>query len=138
MRGSSCKGLKFTLDSKSYYFIGVYRLPSKLKKKFLEDFGQILSKIMDEKQAGDRIIIAGDFNIPSDPEPNQYNNYKEISKKFNLTHHIIHPTYDDKSCLDQIMSNFVMEGYVLDEKASDKHQATIAFWNDAQAPDTEE
>ncbi len=79
----------------------VYR-PPRLKKGFISEFGELLSKITIEF---DSILISGDFNIHIDNTTDHFaNQFTDMLSTFDFTQHTAGPTHNQGHTLDLVIS----------------------------------
>ena len=81
--------------------ITIYR-PPRLKKGFISEFGEFLSKITVNY---DSILISGDFNIHIDNTMDYFSKqFTDLLSTFELTQHITGPTHNQGHTLDLVIS----------------------------------
>ena len=95
-------GVKFTIGSKSFILLTIYRPPSSSVKEFKEEFSSLLETLI---SLPSELVISGDFNFHVD-SPNETNSksFLRLLESFGLKNHVAFPTHIRGHTLDLLIT----------------------------------
>lgn len=95
-------------NSKLPLIVVIYRPPSASMTQFLDDFSDLLAKVLLDKRP---ILIAGDFNIHvDDANDPSAKSFLDILSVFGLTQHVTEPTHLSGHTLDLLITYDAVPG----------------------------
>lgn len=99
---STFEYLAIVMKSASPFLVLTVYHPPKLKKGFIDEFTELLSKISVKY---DTVLISGDFNIHIDNSTDFFaNQFTDMLSTFDLIQHIAVPTHNKGHTLDLVIS----------------------------------
>ena len=102
--------LELKRKNRVFEVILLYRPPDSSKRKFMEEFSNLLEMVNDVRKT----IISGDFNLWMDDDKDSYvTEFKEVLETFNMTNGVLSPTSISGHIIDLVIycsdSNFVSD-----------------------------